>query len=59
MTSKEASILADNLSQCGGKHSLTTRIAAMESQCRQASRLIRAMLRQTHHSDVWQLPPEE
>jgi hypothetical protein len=34
-------------------------LAAMtETQCRQAARLIRAMLRQVHSSDVFQLPPE-
>jgi hypothetical protein len=59
MTAREAAILADKLSQCGGKHALATRIAMMELQCRQAARLIRAMLRQVHSSDVWQLPPEE
>jgi hypothetical protein len=59
MTAKEAVILADKLSQCGGKRSMATRIATMERQCRQAARLIRAMLRQVHSSDVWQLPPEE
>jgi hypothetical protein len=31
--------------------------AALE--VKQAARLIRAMLRQVHSSDVWQLPPEE
>ena len=46
MTTREATTLADNLSRCGGKHSLAPRIATMELQCRQAARLIRAMLRQ-------------
>jgi hypothetical protein len=59
MTTKEAVTLADNLAQHGGKLSAAQRIATMERQCRQASRLIRAMLRQVHHSDVFQLPPEE
>jgi hypothetical protein len=59
MTAREAAILADKLCQCGGKHSVATRIATMEMQCRQAARLIRAMLRQVHSSDVWKLPPEE
>ncbi len=59
MTTREANALADNLSRCGGKHSIATRIATMERQCRQAARLIRAMLRQVHSSDVFQLPPEE
>jgi hypothetical protein len=35
ITLKEANMLADNLSRCGGKQSLATRIAAMESHCRQ------------------------
>jgi hypothetical protein len=59
MTAREAAILADKLSQCGGKHAVATRIATMEMQCRQAARLIRAMLRQAHSSDVWKLPPED
>jgi hypothetical protein len=59
MTAKEAALLADELSQYGGKHAAAARVAMMERQCRRASRLIRAMLRQAHSSDVWQLPPEE
>ena len=53
MSAKEAAALADSLSRYGGKYSLTTRLARMESQCRKASRLIRAMLRQVHSSDVF------
>jgi hypothetical protein len=59
MTAKEAAALADSLSRHGGKHSLATRLAAMEAQSQKASRLIRAMLRQVHPSDVFRLPPEE
>jgi hypothetical protein len=59
MTAREAGALADNLMLCGGERSLVTKIAAMELHCRQASRLIRAMLRQVHNSDEWRLPPEE
>jgi hypothetical protein len=59
MTAKEAALLADKLFQCGGKLSVAARVATMERQSRQAARLIRAMLRQVHSSDVWQLPPEE
>jgi hypothetical protein len=59
MTAKEAAVLADELSKCGGKHAVAARVAAMERQCRRAARLIQAMLRQMHSSDVWQLPPEE
>jgi hypothetical protein len=59
MTTREANALADNLSRCRGKHSVASRIATLETQCRQAARLIRAMLRQVHSSDVFRLPPEE
>jgi hypothetical protein len=58
MTTREATKLADELSRYGGQHSMATRLATMESHCRKASRLIRAMLRQVHSSDVFQLPPE-
>ena len=58
MTTREASQLADKLASFGGKHALATRLAAMEMQCRLASRLIRAMLRQAHSSDVFRLAPE-
>jgi hypothetical protein len=34
-------------------------VARMERQCMQASRLIRAMLRQVNPSDNWKLPDEE
>jgi hypothetical protein len=59
MTTREAAALADNLSQFSGQRSVATRIATMEMQCRQAARLIRAIMRQVHSSDVFQLPPEE
>ena len=59
MTAKEAALLADELSQCGGKHAVAARVAMIERQCRRAALLIRATLRQVHSSDVWQLPPEE
>jgi hypothetical protein len=59
MPAKEAAALADSLSRCGGRHSLAARLAAQEAQSRKASRLIRAMLRQVHSSDVFRLPPEE
>jgi hypothetical protein len=59
MTTREANTLAENLSQYGGKQSVATRLATMETQCRLASRLIRAMLRQVHSSDVFALPPED
>jgi hypothetical protein len=59
MTTRKAALLADKLSRYGGRNSVATRIAIMEVQCRQASRLIRAVLRQVHSSDVFRLPPEE
>jgi hypothetical protein len=59
MTTREAATLADNLASYRGKHSVATRVASMETQARKASRLIRAMLRQVHSSDVFRLPPEE
>ena len=37
MTTQEAVALADNLAQFGGKHSVATRLATMETQCRKAS----------------------
>jgi hypothetical protein len=59
MTTREATQLADKLSRYGGRNSMATRIAIMEVHCRQASRLIRAMLRQARSSEVFRLPPEE
>jgi hypothetical protein len=59
MTTREATLLADKLSRYGGRNSVATRVAIMEVQCRQASRLIRAMLQQVHSSDVFRLPLEE
>jgi hypothetical protein len=59
MTTREAAALAENLAGFRGRHSVATRVAALERHGRQASRLIRAMLRQVHSSDVFQLPAEE
>ena len=50
--------LADDLAQLGGRLSVSQRVATMERQCKLASRLIRAMLRQVNPSDNWRLPPE-
>jgi hypothetical protein len=58
MTTREAAALADNLASYCGKHSAAARVASMERDCGKAARLIRAMLRQVHESDVFQLPPE-
>jgi hypothetical protein len=38
---------------------VATRVGSLETQALKASRLIRAMLRQVHSSDVFRLPPEE
>jgi hypothetical protein len=59
MSAKEAAALADSLATYGGKHSMAARLLTMEMQCRKASRLIRAMLRQVHSSEMFRLPPEE
>lgn len=59
MTTREAEQLAAKLAAHGGRLSMAQRIATMESQGRLAARLIRAMLRQVHSSDVFQLPAEE
>jgi hypothetical protein len=58
MTAREAAALAGNLAGYRGEHAVAARVASLESQAR-ASRLIRAMLRQVHSSDVFRLPPEE
>ncbi len=58
MTTREATTLADNLAAVGGARSVATRIATLETECRTAARLIRAMLRQVNSSDVFELPPE-
>jgi hypothetical protein len=55
VTTREATQLADKLASFSGKHAIATRVAMMESQCRLVSRLIRAMLRQVHSSDVFRL----
>jgi hypothetical protein len=59
LTTREAAKLADDLARYGGKHSLAARLATMERHCALASRLIRAMLRQVHSSDVFALPPDD
>jgi hypothetical protein len=59
MSAKEADLLADDLVRYGGRHSIATRLEGMEGRCRKAGRLIKALLRQVHSSDVFRLPPEE
>jgi hypothetical protein len=58
MTHGDAQELAKRLDRRGTEMKLAEQIAVMETECRQAARLIRAMLRQVHSSDVFQLPPE-
>jgi hypothetical protein len=58
MSQKEAAALADELAGYGGKQSLATRLTMIEAKDRRAGRLIKAMLRQTNHGDLWKLPPE-
>jgi hypothetical protein len=59
MTTREASTLAQNLvSYTAGGRSIATRVATLERDARVAARLILALLRQVHPSDVFQLPPE-
>jgi hypothetical protein len=59
LTTREASILAENLMrQSAPGRSLANRVATLERDARTAARLITAMLRQVHPSDVFHLPPE-
>jgi hypothetical protein len=55
MSHADATALAKRLSSRG---TATPSLAEMETECRMAGRLLRVMLRQTHSSDMWQLPPE-
>jgi hypothetical protein len=58
MTAAQAKALADRLAGYGVERTLAANIAVLETECRMAGRLIRAMLRQTNSGDVWHLPPE-
>jgi hypothetical protein len=58
ITTREATALANSLAGYGGNQSPAARMASMERDCAKAARLIRAMLRQVHSSDVFRLPPE-
>ena len=64
MSTKEAAALADRLAAHGRSATaqqltlIAEQMAALEIECRKASRLIRAMMRQVHSSDVFHLPPE-
>jgi hypothetical protein len=55
----DASLLADRLLSRGVSPSVADQIALMQAESQLAGRLIKAMLRQVHSSDVFQLPPEE
>jgi hypothetical protein len=57
---RQATQLASDLAQHGdSRQSVAQRVAIMERHCKLASRLIRAMLRQTNSSDNWRLPPDD
>jgi hypothetical protein len=59
MTTREASILAQNLvSYTAGGRSIATPVATLERDARIAARLILALMRHAHPSDVFRLPPE-
>jgi hypothetical protein len=58
MTYGDAERLADRLARQGASQALIEHVAAMQAEAAVASRLIRAMLRQVHSSDVFILPPE-
>jgi hypothetical protein len=55
---RQAEQLADDLASYG-QHTSSAHVARMERQCKQASRLIRAMLRQANRGDNWRLPDDE
>jgi hypothetical protein len=58
MTHGDARGLADRLARRGAEVKLAEQIAVLETECRMAARLIRALLRHVSHTDVFQLPPE-
>jgi hypothetical protein len=58
MSVRHASLLAERLAS-RGMPTLAEQVALLEVECQLAARLIRAMLRQVHSSDVFRLPPEE
>jgi hypothetical protein len=59
MTFKQAHALADRLSSRGVEATLAQQVDVLETEARTAGRLIRALLRQAHTSDRWQLPEAE
>jgi hypothetical protein len=56
LTYSDAVALAERLIRRNGGHSLTGAVAVLETDATTASRLIRAMLRQVHSSDIFHLP---
>jgi hypothetical protein len=58
MTTADAKALAGRLARRGTEVKLAEQIAVLETEARMAGRLIKALLRQVHDSDVFQLPPE-
>jgi hypothetical protein len=57
VTVPQALELAARLTKPGAGATLAEQVAALETDGRQAGRLIRVMLRQIHSSDVFDLPP--
>jgi hypothetical protein len=57
-TYSDAVALAERLTRRNGGHSLTGAVAVLETDAATAARLIRAMLRQVHSSDIFQLGDE-
>ncbi len=56
---REAVALTERLARRRGGHTLAGAVAVLEQDATTASRLIRAMLRQVHSSDVFRLPSED
>jgi hypothetical protein len=55
----ECYALANRLSLLSGDQSVSNRVARLEAESRLASRVITAMLRQCHSSDVFRLADEQ
>jgi hypothetical protein len=58
MSYSDAERLAERLTRQGASHAVAEHVAVMQAECAVASRLIKALLRQTHPSDVFLRPPE-
>jgi hypothetical protein len=59
ITVGECYALASQLNLLRGDQSMSNRIARLEAESRLASRVITAMLRQCHYSDVFRLADEQ